>query len=296
MSAAPTIEGALRAAAVQLRAAGIERGRAEAEILLAHLLAVRRLDLLAHSERLLTPEEAAAFAALLARRAARYPLPYLTRSREFMGLSFFVDERVLIPRPETETLVETAMAVLREATAPPVAVDVGTGSGAIAVSLAHYVPAAHLFATDISADACAVARENARRLGVADRVQVREGDLLAPVEALFQEPPPGRAAVLCANLPYIPEECLTDLQAEVRDWEPRLALTGGSGGLHLVERLLRQAPACLRPGGMLLCEIGPEADQPARLTRLLAAAGCWRDARVLNDLAGLPRVVIAILD
>ena len=350
-----TVEHALRQAAGVLRAAGIERARVDAEILLAVVLGARRLDLLTSPERPLDPPQAAAFDALVRRRAGRYPLPYLTGEREFMGLRFLVNEHVLIPRPETETLVEAAVETLRaflagsgewesgrvgewesgrvgdlaartvpprpdgsgeapDSPIPPLshsptlplphsptptlphALDIGTGSGAIAVSVARQVPEAVVYATDLSAEACAVARENARRLGVDDRVCVFEGDLLAPLEPMCgpQVPPEQRAAVLCANLPYIPDENLGNLQAEVRDWEPRLALAGGPGGLHIIERLVAQAPDFLRPGGRMLLEIGPEARQSERLVALLEQAGGWRGIRVLHDLAGLPRVVSAV--
>lgn len=267
-------------------------------MLLAHVLACRRVELLAHPERPLSPEQAAAFEQLIARRAVRVPLPYLTGEREFMGLRFLVNEHVLIPRPETEELVEAAAAFLRRpspATEPPlVAIDAGTGSGAIAVSLAALVRNLRVCATDVSPEACAVARENARRLGVADRVEVFEGDLLAPLAEVCGpgRPASERAAALCANLPYVPDESLPGLDPEVRAWEPRLALAGGPGGLQVIERLVRQAPAYLRPAGRIFLEIGPEADQPARLTALLSAAG-WQEIAVRDDLAGLPRVMSA---
>lgn len=290
----PTANEALARAAAALRAAGIERGRPEAELLLAHVLTCRRVALLAHPERLLSPEQAAAFEQLIARRAARVPLPYLIGEREFMGLRFMVNEHVLIPRPETEELVEEAAAFLKRSAPPVVAIDAGTGSGAIAVSLAALVRSLRVYATDVSPEACAVARENARRLGVADRVEVFEGDLLAPLADACGRGRPAseRAAALCANLPYVPDESLPGLEPEVRAWEPRLALAGGPGGLEVIERLVRQAVDYLRPAGRIFLEIGPEADQPARLTALLSAAG-WQEIEVRDDLAGLPRVVSA---
>ncbi|HOJ20630.1 MAG TPA: peptide chain release factor N(5)-glutamine methyltransferase [Armatimonadota bacterium] len=303
-----TVAQALREATAALAAAGIERARVEAEILLAHVLRARRIDLVASPERVLTGQEAEAFDRLVARRATRYPLPYLTGEREFMGLRFHVNEHVLIPRPETEVMVEAAIEALRGWVAAegecsqdpelgaPVAIDVGTGSGCIAISLAHFVPQARVLATDISPEACAVARLNAARLGVASRVTVYAGDLLEPLEEVTgaKVPLARRAAVVCANLPYIPEENLGKLQPEVRDWEPAIALGGGPGGLHVVERFLEQVQSHLRAGGTLFLEIGPEADQAPRLTAALGARGRWRDVRVLRDLAGWPRVVAAI--
>lgn len=298
------VETALRQAAATLQRAGIERARVEAELLLAHRLGMKRLGLLAHPERELTAAEAESFEALVRRRAQRFPLPYLTGEREFMGLRFEVNPDVLIPRPETEVLVEAAIAALRtrhEAAAGTpdaahlLAVDVGTGSGAIAVSLAHFVPQARVLATDLSVEACAVARRNAAALGVAERVTVFSGDLLAPLAAECGPgvPPSRRATVICANLPYIPTENRAALAPEVRDWEPSLALLGGPGGLEVVARLLEQAPDYLCPGGRLFLEIGPEADQAGRLVAQLEAAGGWQDVAVLPDLAGLTRVVTA---
>lgn len=327
-SGSRTVEPSLRSAARVLHEAGIERARIEAEILLAHVLEVGRPDLIAHPDRVLAVEQVAVFDGMVRRRAGRYPLPYLTGTREFMGLSFRVREGVLIPRPETEALVEAAVDALREAgrasadaapdlkkvreggesargpaelmkpPAAPVAVDVGTGSGIVAISIAHFVPRARVLATDISPAACALARANARRLGVADRVEVLEGDLLSPIEKLCGAgaAPEERAMVICANLPYIPEENISALQPEVREWEPMLALAGGPGGLDVIERLVRQAPDCLRPGGRLICEIGSEADQAARLTSILQAHGGWKRVDLLRDLAGLPRVVAATLE
>lgn len=300
-----TAQQALRVATQQLKEAGIERARVEAELLLSHAMGVGRLGLLADPDQVLSPEAEARFMAMVARRSERYPLPYLIGEREFMGLRFHVDEGVLIPRPETEVLAEAAIALLRrwekeraEGGAPLsqwVVVDVGTGSGVIAVSLAYYVPSVRVYATDISPRACAIAQENAQRWGVADRVEVWQGDLLHPLREVCGPGVPchSRASVICANLPYIPEENMSLLQAEVRDWEPRVALSGGPGGLCLIERLLDQAPSYLQPGGHLFCEIGPEADQPRRLMALLAQNPIWRGVHILPDLAGLPRVLTA---
>jgi release factor glutamine methyltransferase len=188
------------------------------------------------------------FEQLVERRLRGEPLAYLTGEREFMGLSFNVSPAVLVPRPETELLVETALVLLREGGPSPLVVDVGTGSGAIAVSLAVHHPPVRVVAVDISGAALVVARANARRHGVADRVSFVQGNLLADIG--------GPADLIAANLPYIPSGELDGLPAEVR-CEPRLALDGGPDGLDLYRRLVPQALRLLKPGGHLLAELGP---------------------------------------
>ncbi len=251
------------------------------ELILSHVTGLDRAGLYCCWERILTEKEKERFWELAKRRAGGEPLAYLTGQKEFMGLSFYVDRRVLIPRPETELLVETALELI----APDgVAVDVGTGSGAVAVSLAHYRPGLRVYATDISAGALEVARANAVRHGVAGRVVFLQGDLLDPLKGRLA----GGADVICANLPYIASEDLASLPAQVRLFEPRVALDGGPGGLCHYERLVRQAPAFLKPGGSLLLEIG--CDQARRALALFGAG--W-ELRVEKDLAGLDRMIAA---
>lgn len=251
----------------------IDSPRLTAEVLLAHVLKVGRVRLYVDLDRPLEKEELATFKALIARRAAGEPTQYLTGVREFYNRPFKVDPRVLIPRPETELLVEAALHALPK-DAPARALDLCTGSGCIAVSLAAERPQAEVLAVDLSRDACALARENAEALGVAARVQVLEGDLYAPV------PADARFELVVSNPPYVGTGEIAGLSAEVRR-EPRLALDGGADGLALVRRVVSGARRVLKPGGLLALEIGET--QGAQLLALLGEAGFSRP-RVERDL------------
>jgi len=252
---------------------GVEAPRLTTEMLLSHVLKLSRVRLYVDLDRPLDKEELAAFRALIERRMAGEPTQYLTGVREFYNRSFKVDARVLIPRPETELLVEAALHLLPK-DAPGRALDVCTGSGCIAISLAAERPQATVLATDLSPDACALARENAQALGVAGRVTVLEGDLFAPVPAAE------RFDVVVSNPPYIASAEIPTLSAEVRR-EPKLALDGGADGLVAIRRVVEGARRFLRPGGLLAMEIG-ETQGPA-VKALLQAAG-YADARVEKDL------------
>jgi len=282
---APSVKEALTRGRQILRRAGVPEAAVDAEVLLAHVLATDRLALYREEQRALSPREWTLFRDLLVRRARREPVAYLTGRKEFMGLAFAVNRAVLIPRPETELLVERALA-LSSGWEAPVVVDVGTGCGAVAVSLAYYHAWAEVHATDISDAALAVARENAARHGVASRVHLYPGDLLAPVVFLA-----GRVDLVVANLPYVTSGELARLPPDVRDYEPRAALDGGPDGLALYRRLVPQAARVLRAGGVLLAEVGP--GQGRVLADLLVAAG-WRETRVILDYGGRERVVEAI--
>ena len=253
----------------------------DAPLLLAHILAIPRAALLAHPEHTLTAEQSAMFRALIVRRAAGEPVAYLTGTRAFYDRAFRVTPDVLIPRPETEHLIAQALAWAIGRSALRI-VDVGTGSGAIAVTLAAHLPDAHVWAVDVSAAALAVARENAARQGVADRVTCVQGDLLAPAVAAQR-----RADLIAANLPYIARPDLDALA--VSHWEPRLALDGGPDGLDLIRRLLADVPRVLAPDGLLLLEIG--AEQGAAVCALAQQALPGAVVRTAADYAGLDRVV-----
>jgi len=250
--------------------------RLEAEVLLAHILGTSRTTLLAHPERIISPDQLSNYQALISRRASGYPLPYLTGRVEFYGLEFEVTPDVLIPRPETETLVDLALAHR-----PMTVVDVGTGCGCIAISLAVRLPRATICAIEISPAALAVARRNVERHGVAARVHLMLGDVLTPC--------PGPVDLIVSNPPYVPTGECTALPVSVRNHEPRPALDGGPDGLALTRRLLAQAPAVLRPGGALLIEIG--ADQGDAASRLARTFFPQATIRVHPDLAGRDRVL-----
>ncbi len=281
----------LRQGTAALRRAGVETPRLDAEVLLAHAWGKSRTELLLAPEREVPEAVAREFMRQVRLRASGMPVAYLTGEKEFMSLPFFVSSAVLIPRPETEILVESVLAFLkgwfgsgREAA---LVADVGTGSGAIAVSVAYYEPRARLVATDISEAALEVAAANALRNGVAERVEFLHGDLLEPVLKAKGE---SAGAVVAANLPYIPTSELESLPPDVR-CEPRIALDGGGDGLELYRRLLPQAAAFLQPGGMLACEIG--AGQGGVLADLLDEGG-WASVSVARDYRGEERVVTAL--
>jgi len=279
MSGACTLNHLLLAATRRLSAAGIpdDESRREARLLLGHALGLTPEVLRMHSEREVDAGDAARFEEVVSRRAAREPLAYIVGRREFYGLTFAVTPAVLIPRPETEFVVEAALAA-----APATVLDVGTGSGCIAIAIAASLPGATVYAIDLSEEALEVARRNAERIGVADRVMFLHGDLLTPVRdsAPFD--------VIASNPPYIAPEEIERLEPEVRDWEPRLALGTHPNALHVYRRLAAEAPPLLAPGGRLIVEVGQgQADDVLRL---------WQEAgltetRSIPDLAGIERVV-----
>jgi len=274
------VQEALRQASQTLRNDGVESPRLDAELLLVHVLGVKRASILAWPERRLTPKEFTAYRDLVARRAAREPLAYIVSHREFFGLDFAVDSRVLIPRPETEFLVERALHIAQTLIKPRVA-DLGSGSGAIVVSLAVHLPSAILYALDGSAGALAVTADNARRHGVEDRICCLLGDLLRPL--------PEPVDLITANLPYVTTEEWEALPPEIRRYEPRAALDGGPDGLALIRRLLLAAGSYLRPGGAVLVEIG--ASQGAAVTALAQQSFAHARVRLWKDYAGLDRLV-----
>jgi release factor glutamine methyltransferase len=251
----------------------VDSPRLTAEVLLSHVLKVGRVRLYVDLDRPLSKEELATFRALIERRMAGEPTQYLTGVKEFYNRPFRVDGRVLIPRPETELLVEAALRVLPK-DAPSRALDVCTGSGCIAISLAAERPQASVLATDLSPDACALARENAEALGVGARVTVSQGNLFEPV------PGDARFQLIVSNPPYIASWEIPDLSAEVRR-EPHLALDGGQDGLAVIRRVIEGARRYLLPGGLLAMEIGET--QGNAVQELLQAAG-YENARVEKDL------------
>ncbi len=281
MSAAATasVSEALRDAVARLTAAGVPEPRADAEVLLAHALGTSRAGVIAAGPRALAGDAAARLDDGLRRRETREPVAYITGEREFWSLPLAVDARVLVPRPETELLVEVACRVAPNARR---VLDCGTGSGAIAAALARELPAARVWASDRSADALVVARGNLTRFAPA--VGLVRGDLLAPFAG-------GAFDLVVANPPYVAEGALLELAPEVRDHEPRVALTAGPDGLDALRALLAAAPDVLRPGGWLCLELG--AGQAPALERSAATAGRYRRVFVTPDHAGIPRVLAA---
>jgi release factor glutamine methyltransferase len=286
---------ALHEATEALQATGIEDAWLEAEVLLRHTLRLDRAHLYARLQEDLSAGDQAAFHSLLARRLAREPTAYIVGRREFYGLDLETTPAALIPRPETELLVEEAIAracpSATRACLPGrqahhreqlLIVDAGTGNGAIAVALAVHLPQAALVAIDLSREALALAVRNARRHGVEGRISFLQADLLAPLA----QP----AAIIVANLPYVSSGDWEALPPEIREHEPRAALDGGPDGLREIERLLEQAPPCLRPGGSLLVELGPLQAAPA----LALARRCLPGAaaRIVPDAAGLDRLLV----
>ena len=257
---------------------GVDAPRLTAEVLLAHALSCDRVRLYLDFDKPLGDTELAAYRELVRRRADGEPTAYLTGTREFYGHAFAVDRRVLVPRPETELVVEAALAALPEGGR---ALDLCTGSGAIAVSVALGRPGARVVATDVSEEALAVARDNAARLGAV--VEFATGDLWAAVHA------DARFDVIASNPPYVPTRELAGLSREVRR-EPCIALDGGEDGLAVLRRVVAGAPARLVPGGTLVVEMH-ESHRDV-LPGLCLDAG-FADARARDDLAGLPRYVVA---
>jgi release factor glutamine methyltransferase len=276
-----TVADALDKAAARLEGAGIESARLDAELLLRHVLGWDRADLVARGREAVPTGASDLFRAAIEQRALRRPLQHLTGVQAFWRHQFLVTPDVLIPRPETELLVELALESLRDVPSP-VIVDVGTGSGCIALSLAHERPDAEVHAVDLSQAALRVARGNAARLGLADRVRFHHGDLLEPVRRLS-----GKVDLVASNPPYVPREEWAHLAPEVRDHDPRMALVPAEGVSALYARLVDMAAAIVRPGGWVLVELGAAA--AGTIMETLARAGLV-GVEVRPDLQGLPRL------
>ena len=259
---------------------GAETPRLDAEVLLSHLLGEKRIYLYVHFDQPLTADELANYKELVKRRTSGEPVAYICGEKEFMGLTFKVTPSVLVPQPDTETLVEAAIERLRGKNSPRIA-DICTGSGAIAIALAHYLPESSIVATDISADAVSIAKENAEALELSERVQFFEGDLLAPLTGETFD-------AIVSNPPYIPGADIESLPREVRA-EPRLALDGGADGLDFYRRLIGESAALLNDGGFLAAECG---DTQAGAIAEMAASGGFGKAEIVRDLADKERVVV----
>jgi len=288
VAAAASVSEALRAAARRLRASGSRSPRLDAELLLATALGAERVALMTEPERVLTPIEERRFEGYLRRREAHEPIAYIRRRRAFRTLELEVTPDVLIPRPETETLVDVALEALAAARAvygEPLALDLGTGSGCIALALAAEDPFVRVTAVDVSAAAVELARHNAARLGLGGRLRILHSDLFAAL------PPEERFDLIVSNPPYIPAAEYEALEPNVRDYEPRLALHGGADGLDVYRRLVPEALGRLRAGGTLALEVG--AGQAAAVRELFAAAAGYGAPLERADLGGVARVVWA---
>ncbi|MBS3947364.1 MAG: peptide chain release factor N(5)-glutamine methyltransferase [Dethiobacter sp.] len=279
-----SIKEALQSASLQLREAETEAPRREALLLLAASLNRPLAYLYAHGDDLLSEEEVTFYQSWIDRRCCGEPYAYLCGEREFFGLPFYVTPACLIPRPETELLVEAAAQGLKDVSTPEI-LEVGTGSGAIAVTLAVLLPGARVTAVDVSASALAVAARNAARHRVGDRITFLQGDLYAPVagkDFCF--------AAVVSNPPYIPSATLSALPRDVRDFEPRLALDGGPDGLHFYRRLTEELPTLFCKPTLLAFEVGQgQAEAVAYLCR----GSGYEKVHVLEDLAGMQRVIFA---
>ena len=275
-----TLIEVLRRATGYLEQHGSTSPRLDAEVLMAHALGVRRLDLYLQFERELSEPELQPYRELTARRAKGEPVAYLVGSKEFMKLDFEVTPEVLVPNPDTEVLVVRAIELLRGMAGGTRVADVGTGSGCIGVALAHYVPSCMVCAGDVSVPALAVAARNVERYGLGDRVRLVESDVLATM--------PGPYDLVCANLPYLAS--WADLPASVRA-QPAVALFAPEDGDELVRRLLEEAPARLAPGGMVLAEADPQVFE--RLEPVVERL--YAGHRIHRDLGGHERVIEAWL-
>ena len=273
--------GLLRSTERRLAQAGVEEPRLEAELLLMAALGADRAALYANLQDIAPDGSADALEPLTRRRTRREPAAHVIGKCEFYGRDFLVGPGVFIPRPETETLVEEALRVAAAMDGAPTIADVCCGSGAIAITLAAELPRATVFAIDVDAAARSAARENAKRLGVAGRVRVIEGDLLAPL--------PAPVDIIAANPPYIPSKRIPRLAPEVK-YEPRKALDGGADGMDVLRRLLADAPPYLKPGGALLAELDPA--QAPQACALAEAAFPGAAVAIAPDLAGLDRVLV----
>ena len=288
-----SVSGLIQWASALLHNHHIDNPRLDAEILLSHVMGCERIVLHTHPSKPLNDDIAARYESVVWRRAQRFPLQYITNQAEFMSLGFYVDERVLIPRPETEVLVE---AVMKRAQAMPesretVIIDIGTGSGNIAVSLAKHLENVRIFAIDVSPDALAVAKINAQRHGASNKITFLCGDAFKPLEGTETA---AQAHFIVSNPPYVGEDEFPLLQEEVRDFEPYTALVSGRDGLQAFKHIIAEVKRWLRPGGFIALEVGEK--QARDVSHLLQNAGCFTHIEFLADYQQIPRIVVAQME
>ena len=282
-----SIADAILQGADTLRKAGVPEARREAGSFVAHILKRDRSFIIGHAEDPISPEQLELFRVATERRAKGEPLQYITGHQEFFGLDFEVSGDVLIPRPETELLIETALTLTNSGDGPLLICDVGTGSGCIAVTLLHELPRARAVAIDISPAAIDVAQRNAERNAVSDRIDFVVSDCFVTLQTAGNSSP--LFDLIVSNPPYIPVGEFEGLQREVRDFEPRSALVAGIDGLSVIRRLLTEAAAYTKPGGHFLFEIGFE--QSVAVEHLVSTMSAWKLLGIHKDLQGIPRTV-----
>lgn len=285
-----TVREAIKTGEAHLARAGIETAELDAALLLSHLLDVPHLELWLKQAEKLRPGPAEKFRRLIERRASREPLQHITGWTSFLGLDLHVNRDVLIPRPETEVLAQTALGYLQPRPSPVAVLDWGTGSGCLALALARALPEAEIVALDVSPEALRTARANATAHRLADRIRFVEGPGLAALRReAAARPLPGPFDAIVTNPPYVPSTEIASLQPEVRDHDPRLALDGGPDGLDCFRELAAEASEWLKPDGLLLAEFGDGQTQP--LIDVFAFQG-WRVVSVEKDLSGRERILI----
>jgi len=288
MSEVWTIKRLIGWATEYLKKAGSDTARLDAQLLLGHITGLDQTQLYVQFDRPLGTGELQTFKTLVKRRAAAEPVAYIIGYKEFYGRRFAVDSNVLVPRPETEHLIDAVLAHLKQhETEAPRVVDVGTGSGAIAVTLACELPEAVVLGIDICGPALEMAARNAESLGVRERVKLTRGDLLAPIKSEQS------VDVVASNPPYLDDALMASLAPTVRDYEPASALYGGPDGLDLHRRLTDEAARVLRPGGLLAVELSG-SDQAAQLTAIWEQSGNYEDINTVNDYAQMDRILRAV--
>lgn len=277
-----TIREIINEATRSLEAVGIPSARLDAEILLSFCLKRDRLDFFKNPEMQITKNKQADFKKLVARRLKWEPVAYITGRKEFWSFTLEVNKDVLIPRPDTEVIVEEALSICKtQAFDKPRILDIGTGGGAIALALAKELPQAKIVATDISPAALTLARKNARRLGLAKQIEFPRGDLFEPVDGIFD--------IIVSNPPYIANQEYQELPAGVKDYEPRQALWAGQTGVEFYEKLIYQSKNHLKENGWLLLEIGAKQGESVR--SMMESAGVYDRIDVRADYASMPRVI-----
>ncbi|MEN6374171.1 MAG: peptide chain release factor N(5)-glutamine methyltransferase [Smithella sp.] len=274
----------LNEAARNFTEAGIPSPRLDAEILLSFCLGCDRIDFIKNPAAPVDDKTLASFQQLVARRLAWEPVAYITGRKEFWSFVLEVNSSVLIPRPDTEVLVEETLYIYKQLDLAEIRIlDIGTGSGAIALALASEIPAARLTATDVSAAALATARKNAHRLNLDHQIKFLQGDLFEPVDDFFD--------IIVANPPYIADEEYDKLPTGVKDYEPAAALLAGAGGLDFYRKIVAGAPGHLKNNGWILLETG--SNQGTQINNIFESSGQYSDISIRNDYAGLPRVIKA---